>query len=389
MKALLPLVAAALLLGAAACGDDDAKARLSGDATATAQRDASPQAGSRPSGSPSPTAAADEPLDATEVIRSVRESVVRIRAGGEQPAMPFGAVVPAEGTGTGFIVDERGYIVTNNHVVTLGTDQPTSRFEVDLWNGETHEATLVGRDPRTDLAVLKIDAKNLKPLRFADPDSVAVGQGVVAIGFALDLGSSPTVTTGVVSAKDRVINETLIANGRPMPIEISGAVQTDAAINPGNSGGPLVNLRGEVVGVNTAGLVGVVGRPVQGIFFAVSSRVAEPIVKALIEEGGVERGYIGVRATTITREIAQANRLDVEAGAGVVAVESGSPAERAGLQAGDVITRIGDRAINNVGDVSAALFEHGPGTSVTIEFVRGKERKTAQITPAPPPASGA
>jgi S1-C subfamily serine protease len=382
MKARLLLAAALMLAGiSAACADDDnADSGASAAQTATAAASPPATAGGAATTTPAGRAATAGGDDATEIVRNVRESVVRIRAGGQAQRGPFGTAQPAQGTGTGFIIDQQGHIVTNNHVVTLGTDNAASNIQVDLWNGRTVNATLVGRDARTDLAVLKVDAPDLAPLQWAAPEEIAIGQEVFAIGFALDLGSSPTVTKGVVSALDRVINETILIEGRPYRIDISGAIQTDAAINPGNSGGPLVNLNGEVVGVNTAGLVSAGGQPVQGIFFAVSSQVAQPIVQTLIEEGNVERGFLGVSVATIDRQIAQANNLSVESGAGILSVEAGAAASRAGLRPGDVITKIGDMEIRNSGDIARALFRYQPGTTVPVEVVRDGQRQTVQVT---------
>jgi serine protease Do len=305
--------------------------------------------------------------------------VVLIRVGATQ-AGPFGQVQRGEGTGSGFIIDARGYIVTNNHVVTLGTDTPSTQFQVGLDDGRTLPATLVGRDARTDLAVLKVEAQNLRAIEWATPESIDVGEEVLAIGFPLDLGRSPTVTQGVVSAEDRVINETLEIDGQPYRIDISGAIQTDAAINPGNSGGPLVDLSGDVVGVNTAGLVVVNGQPVQGIFFAVASQVAQPIVEALMKSGNVERGYLGVQVATVDREVARANNLGVDEGAAIVSAEPGSPAARAGLRAGDVITKIGAVPVTNTGDVTRGLFEYQAGATVPVEYVRAGQRQSTNVT---------
>jgi S1-C subfamily serine protease len=381
MKRFLPLLAAAILVGSAvACTDDKAK-------TAGGEQEARAETASTQTitlqNQNAPTVAAAAPSgSATEVVQAVSDSVVRVRAGDTPRQGAFGAVQSAsEGTGTGFIVDSRGYIVTNNHVVTLGTNRAAPRIEIDLADGRTVEGKLVGRDERTDLAVIKVEAGTLKAVRFASPESVVIGQDVVAIGFALDLGSTPTVTKGVVSAKDRVIDETINAGqGRGYPVSISGAIQTDASINPGNSGGPLVNLKGEVVGVNTAGLIGSAGQPVQGIFFAVSSAVAEPIVKALIESGSVQRGYLGITLGTLSRALARERGLKVEEGAGVESVETGGAAERAGLRAGDVITKIGDESIRNVGDVSRALFRYRPGVRVKVEVARGSDTRTFEVT---------
>ena len=390
MRVSLIFMAVILLGVAVACSDDEDGNGSSAAATTTAPTAAAVAGQQTPTAQAQPQSAGagGATNDATGVVQRVRESVVRVRAGAQaQQRGPFGAAPAPEGTGTGFVISDQGFVVTNNHVVTLGTDRPADRFEVDLWDGRTLPATLVGRDAATDLAVLKVDTAGLRALRWAEPDSVVVGEEVFAIGFALDLGSSPTVTKGVVSAKDRVINEVLQTPAGPRRIDISGAIQTDAAINPGNSGGPLVDLNGDVVGVNTAGLASAGGQPVQSIFFAVSSQVARPIAQALIERGDIERGYLGVGVTTITREVARANGLGVESGAGIMAVEPGSAAARAGLRAGDVITRVGEVPINTTGDLTQALFRYGPGTAIEVEYVRAGERRTAQITPDSRPPS--
>jgi serine protease Do len=188
------------------------------------------------------------------------------------------------------------------------------------------------------------------------------------------------VTKGVISAKDRVIDETLSSSGRQLGVSISGAIQTDAAINPGNSGGPLLNLRGEVVGINTAGLFGGQGQPVQGIFFAVSAQVAEPVVKLLVDNGKVDRGYMGVSVTSINRQLAQARGLNVNEGAGIERVESNSPAEKAGLRPGDIIIKIGDTSVKNVGDVTNALTKAQPGQKVRVEYVRDGKNSSTEVT---------
>jgi serine protease Do len=380
MYRLLAVPAAAVvLLGAVACTNDksDSSSSTSDTATASAQTSVlQTQNGAR---------SLNDNSDSNDVVKAVWPSVVRIRAGGTQTGA-FGTAQRGEGTGTGFIVDQRGYIVTNNHVVTLGTNREASQFQVDLSDGRTVQGELVGRDERSDLAVIKINTDNLTPVRFADSTKSEIGEDVLAIGFALDLGSTPTVTKGVISAKDRVINETLNAGGRAYPISISGAIQTDAAINPGNSGGPLVNLRGEVVGINTAGLVGDAGQPVQGIFFAVSSQVAEPIVESLIEDGQVERGFLGVEVTSVAPQAARAEgQGDVE-GAGIRSVTTGSAAERAGLRAGDIITKIGNHEINNIGDVSNALASHKPGEKVKVEYSRSGSASSTDVTLGERPA---
>jgi S1-C subfamily serine protease len=221
---------------------------------------------------------------AADLVQAVQTSVVKVMASGEFRVAPFGRLQTQQITGTGFVIDPRGFIVTNAHVLTLDNGQVAPRLQVQVWDGRHYDAALAGTDPSTDLAVLRIAATDLPALRFADPASIRVGQTVVAIGYALNLGSTPTVTLGVISAKDRVIEED--------STRISGAIQTDAAINPGNSGGPLLNMRGEVVGINTAGLSGGT-QPVQGIFFAISAQVARPVVERLITNSRVERVAYG------------------------------------------------------------------------------------------------
>jgi serine protease Do len=383
MKRYVAIAAAAMLLLGVACSTEESTSSQSQDAAAAqTQTSAALQT---PTQNQSAGASLSDSSAPNAVVKAVWPSVVRIRAGGQQQG-PFGTISRGEGTGTGFIVDSRGYVVTNNHVVTLGTNREVNRLQVDLWDGRTVDATLVGRDERTDLAVLKINADNLTPVRFADTTKTEIGEPVLALGFALDLGSTPTVTKGVVSAKDRVINETLNAGGSAYPISISGAIQTDAAINPGNSGGPLVNMRGEVVGVNTAGLVGSAGQPVQGIFFAVSAQVAEPIVEALMKDGQVNRGFLGVEVVSVTPQLAQSENLGAQEGAGIRTVTSGSAADRAGLRAGDVITKIGDHSVKNIGDVSNALAAYRPGQKVKVEYVRGGAAASTDVTLAERPA---
>jgi serine protease Do len=275
MKQIVPLAVAVLLLsGVAACNGG----RKSGVTVSLTPPAASPGAVSQLT----PTAAilsqgaapGTPPGDiAADLVQTVQKSVVKVSASALVRVIPFGRVVTQESVGTGFVVDARGYIATNFHVISFDGAQSAPRVQVQTWDGRVFDATVIGTDRNTDLAVLRIAASDLPALRFADPASVRVGQMVVAIGYALDLGATPTVTMGVISAKDRVIEEETA--------RISGALQTDAAINPGNSGGPLLNLRGEVVGINTAGFVGV-GQSVQGIFFAISAQVGQPVIDRLI-----------------------------------------------------------------------------------------------------------
>ena len=328
----------------------------------------------------------------TSVVNTVRPSVVKVDASGtttSQGSGPFGGAfqggppTQAAGTGTGILLDSQGHILTNNHVVTLESPSPASSIKVTLANGKTVSAKLVGQDPQTDLAVIQVsasDVSGLKPVQWANNDSIVVGEPVVAIGYALDLGGEPTVTTGVVSATNRAISE--------QTTEISGAVQTDAAINPGNSGGPLLDMNSQVIGINTAGLAGTPSQPVQGVNFAISVATAKPVADTLISKGSVTRGYLGVGVISVTSELQQANSLPVDHGAGIGPVTSGSPAAQAGLQSGDIIVKLGSVAINSTGDLTTALTQYGPGSKQQITFYRGKNQMTASITIGSRPSTG-
>jgi len=316
-----------------------------------------------------------------DVVKALRPSVVRVRTEASQVGA-FGAVQGASGTGTGVVLDTDGHVLTNNHVVTLGSNQPAQKITVDLSDGQSVSGTLVGREPTADLAVIKIDAKNLVPVKFADPKSIQVGEDVVAMGYALDLGSTPSVTKGVVSALDRQIDETLTGSARGQnstSISIGGAIQTDTPINPGNSGGPLVDMTGAVVGINTAGIFSSNQQPVQGINFAVSVDTIQPVVKSLIDKGKVDRGYLGVLLQPITREIAAPQSLPVSDGIGVAQVTAGSAADKAGLKSGDIIVKAGDRDIHGAGDLSQVLIENGPGTKLHVEYYRGNNRQSTDV----------
>jgi putative serine protease PepD len=317
----------------------------------------------------------------TQVAQSARNSVVSISvSSGRASGSRFGGGGSA-GTGTGMLLDTRGNILTNNHVVTLDSTTSSATIQVSLANGKSDAATLVGQDVASDLAVIRVpaaDVAGLTPITWADPASVQVGEPVVAIGYALDLGGEPTVTSGVLSAINREIDE--------QSATISGAVQTDAAVNPGNSGGPLLDQDGHVIGVNTAGLVGTAQQPAQGINFAVSGQTAESVAKAIIDHGSVTRGYIGVSVTNVTPQDATSNGSPAIAGAGIQQVSAGSPAAAAGLKAGDIITKVQDVTIASTGDLTTALTRYAPGTTVTVTFYRGSAQQTAQLTLGQHPA---
>jgi serine protease Do len=270
--------------------------------------------------------------------------------------------------GSGFIVRPDGYIVTNNHVVDGATE-----ITVKLSGGRHFTAKVVGRDPKTDLALLKIDAQNLPSVAFGDSDKLQVGEPVMAIGNPF--GLEGTVTTGIVSAKGRVIGEG----------PYDDFIQTDASINPGNSGGPLVNQAGQVVGIDTA-IVSQSGGSV-GIGFAIPINEAKTILPQLEAKGHVTRGWLGVSLQPMTAELAKAFKLEPGQGALVADVMPNSPAAKAGLKTGDVITEYDGHTIAKAGDLSRLVGGTPVGQSAMVRVLRdGKPLTvTAQIATLPEP----
>jgi S1-C subfamily serine protease len=280
----------------------------------------------------------------------------------------FGRLVPQRGVGTGFIIDDQGHIVTNNHVITLDGENPAQSITVTLTDGRQLEAEIVGRDARTDLAVLKVDAGNLTPVRLGNSGDLEVGEDVIAIGNALDLPGGPTVTRGVVSALFRTIEEGNTS--------IPDAIQTDAAINVGNSGGPLVNGNGEVVGITTA----VIRGNAEGIGLAISIDLAKPIVNELIANGEVDRGFLGVTIAGLSSPEARSCGVEAEEGVLLAGVANDSPAEDGGLQECDVIVRLGDEEISAAGDLFQALTTNKAGETVSVEYIRDGDSQTTEVT---------
>jgi len=345
----------AVALTAAACGGGGG-----GESSPTATATTTATASETPS-------VQEAPLSTQEIVKRLRPSVVHILT---EPASldVFGQVQPTEGVGTGIVIDTQGHIVTNNHVVFLDSNQPARRITVTLSDGRKLAARLVGGDEPTDLAILQIEAENLTPAVLGDASKLEVGEEVVAIGHALNLPGGPTVTRGVVSAKDRLIQED--------PYMIPGAIQTDAAINPGNSGGPLVNSAAEVVGITTQ----VIRGNAEGLGFAIAIDTAKPIVQELIVKGRVERGILGIRFINITPEIAEEFDLPVQSGVGVGSLVGAGPAARAGLQPGDIIVKIAGEDVSNTGDLSRILTEHKGGETVTVEYYRDSQQGEVDVT---------
>jgi len=267
----------------------------------------------------------------------------------------------ARGQGSGFIVRPDGYIMTNNHVVAGMTD-----VRVVLASGRDYDAEIVGTDSETDLAVIKIDADGLEPARFGDSDACEVGQWVLAVGNPFGLEN--TVTAGIVSAKSRP-NMGLAYYGN--------LIQTDAAINPGNSGGPLVNLNGEVIGVNNA--ITTSNGVSMGIGFAVPANMAHSVLESILASGRVVRGWLGVEMRLVTRD--QADSLGF-GGQGVVFtdVNAGGPADRAGLRVDDIITTIDGRPVDNSSELQNVIARSSPGTVIELGIFRDGRRSTRSIT---------
>ena len=262
--------------------------------------------------------------------------------------------------GSGFLISADGYILTNNHVV-----EKADKISVKLQNGEkTIQAKVIGTDPETDLALIKIDnGKSLPFLKLGDSAKMRVGDWVVAIGNPF--GLAHTVTAGIISAKGRIIGAG----------PYDDFIQTDASINPGNSGGPLINLEGEVIGINTA-----IVASGQGIGFAVPSNIAKEVVEQLKNKGKVRRGMMGVTIQPVDDNTAKALGLSAAKGALVSQVGPGSPAEKAGLAAGDVITEVNGKAVTDAHDLTTRIGAMPPGESVNVTYVRKGQSKTAKVT---------
>lgn len=268
----------------------------------------------------------------------------------------FYQVVPVKGMGSGTIIDSKGHILTNNHVVG-----GAEKIAVTLWNGEILEGTLTGSCVVHDMAVVKVDKGNLTAAELGDSDKLRVGQRVYAIGNPFGLAGGPSVTSGVISAVNRTIES--------QSEMLENLVQTDAAINPGNSGGPLVNLEGKVVAINTA-----IVPFAHGIGFAIPINSAKNCTNEIIKGGVYARPWLGIIGLNITDEIARYYDLPIERGVLVTRVSEGSPAESVGIVAGDIIFRMNDTEVNRIEDLIGEIHKRKVGEKVGILVLRrGRE----------------
>jgi putative serine protease PepD len=333
LKPLLPLAAAAAVGGGA------------GAVATTALHDDTPAVRTVTNTRTVASTGSDAALSPKAVYDSAKDSIAHITTGA--------------GTGSGFVVSADGYIVTNAHVV----DGANGQIKAKIGDGDPIDAKLVGEDASTDLALLKVTAKNLKPLALADSSSVQVGDPAYAIGnpFGLDR----TLTVGVVSALQREIDS-------PNGFSIDDVIQTDAAINPGNSGGPLFNAAGQVIGVNsqiespTTGSGGQAGNV--GIGFAIPANTVKNVISQLRETGKVSHAYLGVQAQAANG-----------GGAQIAQLTSDGPAADAGLQAGDVITSFGGKSVEDASTLTSLVDEHKPGDAVEVKIKRGGDDKTVTV----------
>jgi len=275
------------------------------------------------------------------------------------------SLAPIKASGSGVILSDDGYIVTNNHVV-----QGASSIEVTLNDKRTYDGKIIGTDPGTDLALIKIEEKDLPYLAYGNSDSVKLGEWVLAVGNPFNLTS--TVTAGIISAKARNLN----ILGRNSAIE--SFLQTDAAVNPGNSGGALVNTTGQLVGINAA-IASNTGS-YAGYSFAIPVNIVKKVVNDLLQYGEVQRAYLGVVFEEIDSKLAKEKGITKVKGLYVTSVTQGGSADESGIKENDIITKIGNSVVNTSSELQEAIITHKPGDKVVVSFIRNREEKEASIT---------
>ncbi len=375
VRAFALYLSAAALGGAAVLGGAAATGALDGTTSTTIVRPAD-------TGSSTVPAAAGTQLSVNEIYKRSGPGVVQITST-LGSASSNGSLPSGQALGSGFVLDSDGHIVTNYHVIEGATS-----IKVRFSNDDTLTATLVGSDPSTDIALLKVDAQPdaLTPLSLADSDRVEVGDTVVAIGNPF--GLERTVTSGIVSALQRNVQA-------PNGYSIDHVIQTDAAINHGNSGGPLLNGRGAVIGVNSQIETGGSGDGNVGIGFAVPSNTVDSVVSQLLAAGKVEHAYLGVSAVEVTKDIADSFKLPVTEGLVIQSVTAGSGASGAGLKAGteqvvvagqsfrmggDVIVAADGQKVTSIGELRDVIGAHKPGDKIDLKIYRGGNAKTVTVT---------
>ena len=310
------------------------------------------------------TRAADNSMSAVVHIKATESQQAAIQRQRSNPwSFFFGDnfAQPRSGTGSGVIYTEDGYILTNNHVV-----ENASVIKVSMIDGREFNGKVVGRDPKTDVAVVKVEAKDLPAMAFADSDNIEVGDMVLAVGHPFGIGQ--TVTTGIISAKGRAT----------MGLDYEDFIQTDAAINPGNSGGALVDVEGRLIGMNTAILSRNGGN--QGIGFAVPTNLARWVMESIVNNGRVERGFLGVNIQDLTPTLAQQFKLDQAKGALVSGVSPDSPAEKAGVQSGDVITSFNGKPVTDSRHLKLQVGSTVPGVAVPMSVLRDGKSLDLNVT---------
>ena len=301
----------------------------------------------------------------TDAVEKLSESIVSVSS--TRLERRFFGVIPLEGQGSGIIIDKKGLVVTNNHVI-----DGASQVHVGLKDGRTFTGEVVGSDEATDVAVIRLEAADLPVAELGDSESLKVGQFVIAVGNALALPGGPTVSLGVLSAK-----------GRPLPgtdFIFEGLIQTDAAVNPGNSGGPLSDLEGRVIGVTTMMIP-----YAQGMGFAIPINTVKKIAQEIVENGRVSRRWIGISGVDVGPQLARRYGLRTESGFLIAEVVPGSPADQAGLMNGDVVVGADGSDVNHTKDLLLAISKVGAGGNVKLNIDRMGNRGTISIRPTEAP----
>jgi S1-C subfamily serine protease len=334
------------------------------------------------SSQPVAEAASTQPSDATASFRYaiynaaqiVKPAVVQVTNEQYQPGLSSAGALPV-GEGSGILYDSEGHVLTNNHVVEGAT-----KLIVSLTDGRSFDANLIGGDPQTDLAVVQISGSNLPVAQLGDSSQIQVGDWVVAIGNALALSGGPTVTAGVVSAVGRTEQESASSGGQAAGPFLFNLIQTDAAMNPGNSGGPLVNLDGQVIGINTlsAGSAGQ-GIQAEGIGFAIAIDTAKPIADQIVATGKVIHPYMGINYVPLNPAMSAYYGISVSEGILITNVVSGSPAAEAGLKDGDVVTEVDGTALKSESALAEITSQHKPGDTLKLTVLSGNSNTTSTV----------